>query len=217
MVRRPQRRPDPTEHFALGPRSTPTWSAALLTRLLRRPAVYWSAVAALALTSVLVVNRYTADARTLRSAYGATTEVLVTTEPVQPGDLLAERSTRRDVPVGLVPDAVLENVGPDDRAMGPLTTGSILTAAAVSTAAGIGPDDAGVAMPVGPTTPPLAPGQQVLVVINADPLAGTDVHLVDGRVVEVTEERVVVAIARRDLAVTSAALGAGNVVVALRG
>lgn len=215
MARR--RPPDPSDPLLLGTSPPPTWSAALLVRLLRRPAVYWSAVGVLALLSLVVIHRFTADARALRSAYGATTEVLVTTGPVEAGDRLAERSSVRQVPVGLVPDGALDSIGPEERSAATLTAGSVVTAAAVAPAAALGPDDAALAIPRGPTTPPAGPGQAVLVVVNADPLAGLEHRLVEARVVEADDERLVVAIGRGDLAVTSAALQAGDVVVALGG
>jgi hypothetical protein len=195
----------------------PGWSPSTLRQVLRRPAVYWAAAALLALSSVLIVQRVTADARSLQEVYGDTTTVLVTTEEVSPGTALAPVTEPQEIPLGLVPDNALLEVEPAQQATVTLTRGSIVTLPHVTGTAALAIDEAAVAIPRGPQTPPVAAGQAILVVINADPFIGVETQVIDAWVMSSTETQVITVVRRADLAATSVALQSGVVTVALTG
>ncbi len=195
----------------------PTWSPSPLRRVLRRPVTYWVAAGLLALTSVLVIQEITADARSLQASYGDTTAVLVTTEPVAPGDELDTLTRFQEVPVGLVPDSALAEIEPGQTAAMPITRGSIVTAPQVVDSTRLAGHETAVAIPRGPLTPPLVPGQSVLIVINADPFVGVETQMIDAWVMSSGETQVIAVLGRADLTVASAALQSGVVTLALTG
>jgi hypothetical protein len=194
-----------------------TWEPSPLRRLLRRPIVSWGIAGALALVAGTVVADTTTEAARLRDGYGASREVLITDVQVASGELLAPALVRRSLPVAAIPDDALDTIEPSATATAPISAGAVLTRQDVAGAGGLGPDEAAVAVPIGPAVPSTEPGTPVWLVIAADPFAAIGAGLVAGRVLTVTDEAVTVVVAVAELATVSAATGAGVVGLALRG
>lgn len=195
--------------------SPPRWSPTLATRLVRRPVLYWSLAIVLAAATAITVDRTISVGEELRSAYGATVEVVVTTAPVTRGDVLQGSTERRAIPIGLAPADALNDLADDAIASRSISEGAVLTSQDINAADDLRPDQAAIAIPLSPSTPALTPGQHVLVVVNADPFVGVEPAQIPGVVHSIDEERATLAVARSDLVVLSAALQAGSITIAL--
>lgn len=192
----------------------PSWSPSPARRLLRRRDVYWALAAALALAAGVIAHGQTSDARAIVARLGATTQVLVADVELAPGDPLAPAATLVAVPVGLAPEGAVSSPLADGVAARRIAAGAIVTAFDLDDATAPGPDEASVAVASSVSTPPVRPGDDVTLVLAADPFVGLEGRLVDGRVVTNVDDRVVVAVARSDLADVAAALQAGGLTVA---
>jgi hypothetical protein len=179
--------------------------------------VSWGIAGAFALVAGTIVADTTADAARLRDGFGTTREVLVTDVQIASGDLLAPAVERASLPVAAIPDDALDTIDDTATATAPISAGAVLTRQDVAGAGGLGPDEAAVAVPTGPAVPSTEPGTAVWLVIAADPFAAVDAGLIAGRVLTTTDEAVTVVVAVADLAIVSAATGAGVVGLALRG
>ena len=184
---------------------------------MRRPATYWVVAAALAVITAVGVNQLTAEARRLRAAYGATVDVTVVVEATGVGTPLRSVTALRPVPTGLVPDQAVTDLADDATAAVPLTAGTIVTRPHVAADAAIGADEAALAFPVGPATPPLAVGSSVTIVAASDPFAPSPTALIGGRVVDIGADQVLVAVHRTDLEAASSAITSGTATLALAG
>lgn len=200
-----------------GPVAISEWAPSRARRLLRRPIVSWGLAGGLAIAAGAIVAHITADAARLRDGYGSTRQVLVTDETVAAGALVAPVVTRRPMPAATVPDDAVDRLEPGATAASPISAGAVLTRQDIAGADGLRADEAAVAVPTGPTVPPMGPGTAVWVVIAADPYAGLEAALVPGRVLAAGDEAVTVVVAVTDLTMLGAATGAGVAGLALRG
>lgn len=199
-----------------GPPRAARWSPSVLCRTLRRHAFYWTTALALAAATGLIVNAATARARAraLEDAFGARVAVIVTTSGIAGGTPLLGATETLDFPESLVPDEAVTELEVGQLAAHPLTAGSVLTSADVLQSGSIAMTKAAIAVPIGPTTPPVQRGLTVLLVVNADPFSGFEAQIIDGIVTNTTDQQVVVAISRDDLPTASAALS-GNATLAV--
>ncbi|MFV2038748.1 MAG: SAF domain-containing protein [Acidimicrobiales bacterium] len=186
----------------------------MVTRLARRPALYWSVAALLATLTAGTVYQLVSTAEELKAAYGESVEVLVTTDPVARGQRLAPAVERRAVPVALVPVDAVDEVPGAAVAGRAISKGAVLTDQDVNRGEDLGADQAAIAVPLGPTTPSLSPGQHVLIVVNADPFVGLEPAQLPATVHAIDSERATLAGARSDLNVLSAALQSGSITIA---
>lgn len=195
--------------------SPPRWSPNLATRLVRRPVLYWSLAAVLAAVTAITVDRTISAAEELRGAYGDTLEVVITTAPITSGEVLKGSTERRVFPIGLVPTDALNDLAEETTASRNISQGAVLTSQDINAGDDLHPDQAAVAIPLSPSTPPLSPGQGVLIVVNADPFVGVEPAQIPATVHAIDEERVTLVVARSELNVLSAALQAGSITIAL--
>lgn len=79
-------------------------------RLARSPWIYWAVIGALALLAGVAVANATSGVEAARRSWGDTRAVYVADADVAPGDLLAERVERRDLPAPMVPDAAVAGI-----------------------------------------------------------------------------------------------------------
>jgi hypothetical protein len=172
--------------------------------LARRPWIYWLCVAALAVfVAVAVGDRLDAIERQ-RGAWGATRTIFVADGPLEPGDTVVAR--RVELPVAALPDAALTDLAPDTRMRQRAADGEVLTSFDV----------------VSPPGPAASADAGEVVVTLADPLArnvvvGMDVRVVadglvlanSGRVTEVVDEVVFVAVDELDGPIVAAAAQQG--------
>lgn len=184
----------------------------------------------LAIAVALVVRDLTADARAERAAWGRTVDVVVATEPVDPGERLGGRVALRPVPVALVPDAAVRSLPGNRRAAHPIGRGEVVTTADLAAvasgpvAARLPEGTAGVTIPVGSPVPPVAVGDQIDVVAPgefSDPLAPqrhrAPSPLATGAlVIAVEADRLTLAVASGDASRTAAAAMSGPVGVVVR-
>jgi hypothetical protein len=86
-----------------------------------------------------------------------------------------------------------------------------------SSAEPLAADEAAVAVPVDPTTPPVDPGAQVILVLHPDPfLTDTQVsRMTWGRVLTTGSDQLLVAVARDELPAVTASVRGGNASLAL--
>lgn len=193
----------------------PRWSPRPGVRLFRRPAVHWAMAAALAVLSATVVGHVTSEADARRAAFGDTRAVLVTTRSVAAGDPLVEATTLQDVPTAFVPDAAVSTAPRHSTSAHDMTAGTIVTATSVRRTVALGSAEVAVAVPTGPTTPVLSPGQQVLIVVHADPFTGVEPAQIEGGVHRVDDGQVTVTVQRADVEQLAAALNGNGVTLAL--
>jgi hypothetical protein len=128
---------------------------------------------------------------------------------------LTNATQTRDFPLSLVPEDAVNEVDVGDVAAHTITAGSVLTSADISTRGSITTAQVSIPVPISPTTPPVHPGAQVLLVVNADPFNGLEPQLIPGTVSDITDQQVVVAINRADLPTASAALSSGTATLAV--
>lgn len=197
--------------------------------LRRHPRAWWAVVACGALAAGVVAARYTAGVEAVRAGWGRTVPVVVATEPVPAGGLLAGRTTVEQRPLASVPDEAVDHLPAEARAAHPLTRGQVLTHRSLAggrlsaVAARLPSGSRAVAIPTEPgLTPPLSVGDRVdvLVTVAAD-LAGDGppgfVLVPDAVVVDVAEPAVTVAVPAADAPRLAVALGTGAVSLALTG
>lgn len=111
----------------------PAIAVRLRRLLVRRPWIYWVAIALVALGAFASVYEHVAAVDAERESWGEISQVLVATADVQPGEpVVAER---RELPVAMLPDHPARDV---DGAVARqhISAGEIVTAVDVATAAG---------------------------------------------------------------------------------
>ncbi len=192
-----------------------TWRPSGLVRLARKPVLYWTLAALLAAATGLTVQRIVSDAQTAKAGYGETVEVYVTASGVDASAPLGPVVQSRAVPLVLVPDDAVQALPLNATARRSISAGAVLTLQDVALDTDLAPTEAALAIPVGQTTPTVSPGQDILVVINADPFTGLEPAQLAGRVYSVSAEQLTIAIDRNDLAALSAALATGSITIAL--
>lgn len=172
--------------------------------LARRPWIYWLCVAALAAIVAWSVNdRLTAIERA-RDGWGATRTVLVADGPLEAGDTIVVR--RVELPIAAVPEAALSELTPSARMRQRAADGEVLTSFDVVSRPGPGAAADTGEIVVGVSDPlarDVAVGITVQVVADGLVLAGS------GRVVEVVDDVVFVAVDERDGPIVAAAAQQG--------
>ena len=109
--------------------------------LARRPWLYWSAVLALAAFAGWSVAAAAAGVDEARRAWGATRDVVVATDDLEPGQALAGRVAVRPRPAPAVADAAVTEVPPDATARQHVAAGEVLVERDVAASGGAtGPD-----------------------------------------------------------------------------
>lgn len=194
------------------------WRPPILVRVLRRRAVYWGLVAALAMLVGFGVHGLQQRGAALVAGYGAQRAVVVATQDIPAGQPLQGKVQQRLYPLALVPGSALAEVSADAVASVELFAGDVVTSHRVRAAGddGLVPlDHVAVAIPRSPITPPAATGDAVVLVVRADPLALGEPSFVDGTVVTDSVDQVVVSVPHAQLAVVSAGLSVGDVALAL--
>lgn len=182
-----------------------------------RPLAYWAVMLAVAVGLAALVQGSLSAAASARASWGTTTEVLVATRDLRPGDALDAAAVEpRRLPIALVADGVLTRLPAGAVVAAPIAAGEpvhglrVGRGGASPVAALLPPGTRGVAMPR-PEGLPLAPGDRVDVVAS---LTGT---IVGERavVVAVAERAVVVAIPLEALGAVAAAVADGGALLAL--
>ncbi len=156
--------------------SIPRSRLPLHRRLLADPAVFrrWLLVVALAFLTSGLTGHLLDGASDARHRWGQTRPVLVVSQPVATGALLAGSVRTERWPLALLPDGPLGSLPAAARAAGPMAAGSPVTRAALrrSGATGSDPTAAGrqrVAVPAGTVRLPLTRGDRVDVWATVDP------------------------------------------------
>ncbi|MEM7288040.1 MAG: hypothetical protein AAF480_16945 [Actinomycetota bacterium] len=194
--------------------SPPAWSPSPARRLVRHRGVYWTVALVLALVAGITVHRQASEARRLVDRLGTTVDVVRVESELAPGDPIHPVAVDVAVPAGLAPAHAVRDLGADTVAARRVAAGAVLTEFDIGAAEAPGPEEAAMAVPASISMPPTAPGRAVVLVLAGDPFAGLAARLVDARVIEVLDDRVVVAVGRADLADVAAALSAGGLAVA---
>ncbi|MCB0985933.1 MAG: SAF domain-containing protein [Ilumatobacteraceae bacterium] len=136
---------------------------ARLRRLLaRRPWLYWTAAAALALLIALQVQASLAALATARQAWGTPVTVWVATAPAERGDHV--QAEPRDYPAAMVPPGALTSA-PDHPAARTIEVGEVLLASAVGGNAEVGAGWVVVALPSS-AAPRVVAGQRLVLFGN---------------------------------------------------
>lgn len=144
-------------------------------RLRRVPALYWILAVGLAACTSLTVFRLAAAADARANYWGTLAEVPVVDQPIAAGELVdAADFSMRSVPEALLPESevVFEPVGLT--AIVPLVPGEVIVEAKLAPAGLLGPaamltaGQRAVAVPRTDTTPPVAVGDRVDVILTLD-------------------------------------------------
>lgn len=173
---------------------------------------------------VTLVGSVVADARSARAMWGSTIPIVVAGvdielgAPIEPNELTISHQ-----PAAFVADDALTHV-PDgiEHSVRHLRAGEILTRRdLVSTREGIDVPDGhrAIGLPLDPTVPKLVAGDFVDLFVISDVFGTTgSAHRIDhpARVIEVTDEAVMLAVEARSVAELANAGSAGRVVIALR-
>ena len=104
--------------------------------LARRPWLYWSAVLVLAVAGGWVVSTAFAGVDDARRAWGATRDVMVATDDLAPGDVVAGRVELRPRPTPMVADTALASVPPGATARQHVAAGEVLVELDIAPAGG---------------------------------------------------------------------------------
>lgn len=174
--------------------------------LARRPWIYWSLVTALAALVAFSVHDRLGAIERERGEWGATRTVLVADGPLEPGDIVATR--RVELPVAALPDLALSELVKGSRMRQRAADGEVLTSFDVASRPGpASAADVGevVVTVADPLTHSAAVGLQVRIVADGLVLA------VSGRVVDVVDDVVFVAVDERDGPAVAAAARSGIV------
>jgi hypothetical protein len=172
--------------------------------LARRPWIYWVLVGAVAVLVGFSVHDRLGAIERERDRWGATRTVLVADGPLEPGDVAATR--RVELPVAALPDQALSDLTSGSRMRQRAADGEVLTSFDVATRPGpaSGADSGEVVVAV---ADPLA---RNVVVGAAVQIAADGLLLAEsGRIVQVVDDVVLVAVDERDGPVVAAAAHAG--------
>ena len=202
----------------------PTWHRSPLYRWLRRPLVYWSAVALLVVLTVAGVRGQSDRQRQLEAVYGELRRVPVASSLVRPGEALDAGSVHWEPrPAAAVPPGTAGELGEGAVAAAAIYPGEVVHTERVAGLGGglssrLPPDVAAVSVPTGYGVPAVRPGDSVSLVAvfdsfatDAAPTARTVAH--HATVLELDEEAVTVAIRITEVEPTVSALVWGTVTV----
>ncbi len=213
----------------LPPRSDRThrWGGSRWGRLARRPWFYWLVAATLALTTAGLASDLVADARRAREQWGEHSRVLVTRALIEPGQpLTPDDVEHRDLPIAVVPPGAVTVLEPDATAVSAILPGEVVLAGRLSgrARAALVPNGTGaVAVPNGPGSPPLEPGDRVQLWATLDPFVAAEGARArepvarEAVVLEVADDHALVAVDDDDLAATTNAVAQGAITVVLTG
>ncbi len=198
-----------------------------VTSLRRRPLVAWGLTLALAGLTAAVVGGLTARAGATLDRYGTTRSVVVAVAALPAGHELGPTDlTRRDVPIGLLPEGALDEVPVGRRLRSPVVPGEVLVPGRLAPeglgplAARLLPGTLGLAVPVDGPGLRLEPGDVVDVLATFDPAAvgegdPTITVAAGATVIDTVEGAVTLAVAAPDAPRVAFALAAGVVTLAL--
>jgi hypothetical protein len=172
--------------------------------LARRPWIYWLCVATLAALVAMSVDDRLGAIERERNAWGATQTVFVADGPLEPGDAVAAR--RIELPVAVLPNAALTDLTSEARMRQRAADGEVLTSLDVVARPGpaAGADDGEIVVTV---SDPLA--RNVVVGMDVQVVADGLVLADAGRVVEVIDEVVFVAVHEHQGPIVAAAAQQG--------
>ncbi len=203
---------------------SPTWQRSQLFRWLRRPLVYWSAVALLVAFTLVATARQSDRQRQLEANYGQLRRVPVAVTLVRPGEALDSQTVRWEQrPAAGVPPGALENLGEGQVAAAAIYPGEVVHRERVAGQGGglssqLPLGVAAVSVPTSLGIPPVRPGDQVRLIAVVESFAATSApqaRTVARRatVLETAEEAVTVAIGEDELPATVSALVWGTVAI----
>ncbi|MDE0195627.1 MAG: SAF domain-containing protein [bacterium] len=203
---------------------SPTWRRSPLFRLLRRPLVYWSAVALLVVVTVMGMARQSDRQRQLEEVYGELRRVPVAVSLIRPGEPLdAETVQWQERPTGGVPSGAVTELATGAVAAATIYPGEVVHSERVAGLGGglssrLPPGAAAVSVPAGYGVPPVRPGDSVSLVAVFDGFAteaAPEARIVahHATVLELGEEAVTVAIRAGEVNATVSALVWGAVTV----
>jgi Flp pilus assembly protein CpaB len=197
-------------------------------RIRRRPIIYWSLTAAVALATGLTVSGAVAGARDARSAYGTSRLVVVAARDIAAGhtieaaDVLAQERPLAVIPEGALAEPPVGQVASAAVLRGePLVEARVASAGVSAIAALIAPGDVGIAVPLDTGTLALSVGDAVQVMATFDPesIEGPPTIVVAPRatVVDVRDAAATLTMPESDAQRVAFALATGVVTVVLRG
>ncbi len=200
--------------------------AAIRRRIASRAWPRWLAVGVLALGSARVMAGAQRAADRERARWATTVAVVVAGVDIPAGATLTPAVvTVRELPLSVVPPTAMTTLLPGSVALHPLAPGEVLLSGHVSGTSGragmLPPGTGGVALPAPVGWSP-AIGDAVGVIVVADPLGlGVDPtngtwEDIDGTVVEITDDGVLVAVDDDHLAAVADAAASGRAVLVLR-
>ncbi len=195
--------------------------------LVRRPSLFWLAALVVASLTGLTVARLLGSAQAAAARWGVMRPTLVATVDLIPGAVVGAGETaveRR--PVALVPVGALDAPAEGQTVTAPILAGEAVVVERLAPAglsplaASLPPGGRGVAIPVGPGTPPLEAGDVVDVLVTFDPDTVGDGEPTfpvarSAAVVGVGEEAVTLGVSQEEASRVAFALTAGVVVLVL--
>lgn len=189
--------------------------------LRRRPILYWSAAALVAVVCALTVGGLTARAEQAAARYGGLRPVVVAIRPLAVGDEVAAADVRVErVPRAFVPAGALTAAPVGRTVVAPLYPGETVLAERLApdglhgVAALMPPGTLAMAVPTGPSALRLAIGDTVDVLATAGDGA-TRVVAGDAQVVDARGATVTVAVGRGEAPAVATALTQATVTLAL--
>lgn len=203
---------------------SPTWHRSPLYRWLRRPLVYWGAVALLVAVTVMGVARQSDRRQQLEAAYGELRQVPVAVDLIRPGDPLDGEAVQWEPrPAEAVPSGAATELANGAVAAAAIYPGEVVHNERVAGLGGglsgrLPPGMAAVSVPATFGVPPVRPGDLVSLVAVFDSFAAEsapEAQTVASRatVLELDEEAVTVAIRTGEVDATVSALVWGAVTV----
>ncbi len=199
-----------------------SWQPSVLRRLLRRPAVWWSAAALLAVATATVSHGLLAEASSQRESWAQLHAVVVTTTAIEPGNQLTSANVATiELPAVALPDRFLTAIVPGATAAARLERGEIVHPARLLGGASIGDDRVAVAVPAGDLDGLLTTGDVV------DVWASVDAYLVEpgaagGRrivsaaaVIDSVDGVALLAVDRREVAAVAASVPTAAITLAI--
>ena len=203
---------------------SPAWQRTSLYRMLRRPLVYWSAVALLVILTFMAVARQSDRQRRLETGYGELIEVPVAAALIRAGEPLHAESVRWEQrPSGGVPPGAVTELAEGAVAAAAIYPGEVVhTERVAGHGAGLSsrlaPGVAAVSLPAGYGLPPVQPGDRVSLIAVVDDFVTDSVpesRMVarHATVLEVAEEAITVAVRESELQETVSALVWGTIAI----
>jgi Flp pilus assembly protein CpaB len=197
-------------------------------RIRRRPIIYWSATAALALITGLVVSGAVAGARDARSAYGKSRVIVVAARDIEAGQTIDTADVQvEERPLAVIPEGALTDPPIGRVASAATMRGEPMLAVRVgdpgvsAIAALIPPGEVGIAVPLDAGTLAVSVGDAVEVMATFDPdrIEGPPTIVVAPRavVVDVRDAAATLALPEPDAQRVAFALATGVVTVVLLG